>query len=97
VEGQGIQNQGQHAPVMVAIGAAHQGMHMVPIGWTLRPILLHKRRKGGFAHDGIEDLVNNTARMVQRCFGEFEQQCGFPVHPLEVAEELLDDVFFGPH
>ena len=35
--------------------------------------------------------------MVQRCFGQFEQEGGFPVHPLEVAEELLDDVFFGPH
>src|SRR5262249_12878531 len=64
-------------------------MHLVPIGWALRPVFLHECRQGGFANDGIEHLVDDATRMLQCSLGQFEQEGGFPVHALEVTEPGL--------
>ena len=95
--GQRLQEVGHHLTIVVAIGAPHQTMDVVPIGWPLRPRFLDQTVQCRFADRWEHHLTDRAIRLGDRCFGQCIQESGFAVDVLHILEQFFDDFLLGAH
>jgi len=90
------QNQRQHAPIVMSVGAVNQGLYPAAEGRSAALAFLDQCGQGGFSHQRKEDLAHHAVGIVERGLGDAEQQGGLAVDALQLADHLGDDALLGP-
>ena len=94
---QGVQDQRQHAPVVMAIGAVYQGLNPVTERGTAGLALLDQRRQDRLPRQGEKHVPDDPIRLLQCCFGDAEEQVGLALDALDLSDHLGSHAFLGPH
>src|SRR5260370_31210137 len=85
---QEAQEVGHHLPVVMTVGGAHRGLHLLAKGGTSRFVLAHEVAQRLLADHRIEDRSDDTVRMFHGGFGELVEDGGPAGHLAEVGRGL---------
>jgi hypothetical protein len=94
-EHQGYEDQRQHAPIVMTVGAVNQGLYPMAKGRAAHLALPDQRRQGGFPHQRKEHLAYYPLWIVERGLGDAEQQAGLTFDALPFADHLGGDTLLG--
>lgn len=72
-------------------------MDISSVDRALGAVFPEERVQGGFTRDWEQDVFDNALRLFSRGFGQFVEQGGFAVDPLQVAQESLDHLVLRAH
>ena len=76
---EGLQQVWHHLAVMMAVGAPHNTMHMIPVGWTFRPRFVDQTVQGFFSNDREHHRADGAVWLGDGRFRQFIKECGLAV------------------
>jgi transposase InsO family protein len=86
-----LQQVWHHLAVMMAVGAPHNTMHIIPVGWTFRPRFVDQTVQGFFSNDREHHRADGAVWLGDGRFRQLIKECGLAVDVADILQQFFDD------